>query len=109
MAKKEETIHLRLNEQLLRMARTEANKKAGGNLSGYIRQLILSQSTSTNPVIQKELQELRIEINRIGVNINQIAKNNNKGFYRKEDSKVLLENQEVIMLLFQQVMDKINR
>ena len=69
---------------------------------------MLSQSTSTNPELQKELQELRIELNRIGVNVNQIAKSNNKGFYRKEDPKQLLENQEAIMTLFQQILDKIN-
>ena len=108
MRKKDETIHLRLNESLLRMARAEADKKAGGNLSSYIRQLMLSQSTSTNPELQKELQELRIELNRIGVNVNQIAKSNNKGFYRKEDPKQLLENQEAIITLFQQILDKIN-
>ena len=108
MSKKKETIHLRLDLPLLSAARAAADKKAGGNLSSYIRQLLLSQNMKTNPALQKELQEIRHELNKIGININQIAKNNNSGLYQDSDKRLLLEKQDTIMELFQTLLMRIN-
>lgn len=52
--------------------------------SEYIR-LMISQKPNDYPEIRKLLKEAINEINHIGININQIVKNNNSTFYQKED------------------------
>ena len=108
MANKDLVVQARLNKSLLDLAQEGANRRTGGNLSEYIRLLILEQNDKSNPVVQKELQKLRMEINRIGVNINQIAKNNNNGLYLEKDKKELYDNMDEILKLFQILLSRIN-
>ena len=42
------------------------------------------------PEVRKILKELINEVNRIGININQIVFNNNAGLYSKEDKTQLI-------------------
>ena len=59
------------------------------NDSEYIR-LPISQKPNDYPEIRKILKELINEVNRIGININQIVFNNNAGLYSKEDKTQLI-------------------
>ena len=59
------------------------------NDSEYIR-LLISQKPNDYPEIRKILKELINEVNRIGININQIVFNNNAGLYSKEDKTQLI-------------------
>ena len=76
--------------KLIRMTPEEAKelaKKAessGVNESSYLRFLI-SQKPNDYPQIRQLLRELINEINHIGVNINQIVKSYNEGFYSEGD------------------------
>ena len=70
----------------------ELAKKAKGNgmnEAEYIR-LLISQKPNDYPEVQKLLKELINEINRIGININQIVFNNNSGLYSKDDKTQLI-------------------
>ena len=70
----------------------ELAKKAKGNgmnEAEYIR-LLISQKPNDYPEVQKLLKELINEINRIGININQIVFNNNAGLYSKDDKTQLI-------------------
>ena len=55
----------------------------------YIR-LLISQKPNDYPEVRKILKELINEVNRIGININQIVFNNNAGLYSKEDKTQLI-------------------
>ena len=76
--------------ELFRLSESEAQllkEKATANgmsESEYIR-LMISQKPNDYPEIRKLLKEAINEINHIGININQIVKNNNSTFYQKED------------------------
>ena len=76
--------------KLFRLSESEAQllkEKATANgmsESEYIR-LMISQKPNDYPEIRKLLKEAINEINHIGININQIVKNNNSTFYQKED------------------------
>lgn len=62
-------------------------KKAGESgmcEADYLR-LLISQKPNDYPEVRKLLKELINEVNRIGININQIVFNNNAGLYSKED------------------------
>ena len=64
-------------------------KGNGMNEAEYIR-LLISQNPNDYPEVRKLLKELINEINRIGININQIVFNNNAGLYSKDDKTQLI-------------------
>jgi hypothetical protein len=62
----------------------EKSKAAGMNEADYLR-LLISQKPNDYPEVRKLLKNLINEVNRIGININQIVFNNNSELYSKED------------------------
>lgn len=54
----------------------------------YLR-LLISQKPNDYPQVRKLLRELINEVNRIGVNINQIVFNHNAGLYSSDDKTML--------------------
>ena len=90
--KSENTIrkHFKLTEETARIL-AERSKAENMNESEYIRYLLLNQSEHPRSrELELEIMRLRNEINKIGVNINQIVKNNNSQFYRKDDKMILI-------------------
>ena len=61
----------------------------GMNEAEYIR-LLISQKPNDYPEVRKIMKELINEVNRIGININQIVFNNNSGLYSKDDKTQLI-------------------
>ncbi len=78
---------LRLMPEEAKMLAAKA-KESGMNEAEYIRFLI-SQKPRDYPEVRKLLKELINEVNRIGININQIVFNNNAGIYTKKDKEQL--------------------
>ena len=64
-------------------------KEAGLTEADYFRFLI-TQEPNDYPEIRGGLKSLINEINRIGVNINEIVYNNNSKLYRQSDKERLL-------------------
>ncbi len=60
-------------------------KLCGLTKTAYLRQLIMGKSTKARPT--QEVKELRTEVHKIGVNINQIARSVNAGIAKAEDAK----------------------
>lgn len=77
-------------KKTVRMTRTEAKglekkaKEKQMSEANYVR-FLLSQKPNDYPEIRQLIKDLINEVNHIGVNINQIVKNNNADFYRKEE------------------------
>ena len=61
----------------------------GMNEAEYIR-LLISQKPNDYPEVRNLLKELINEINRIGININQIVFNSNAQIYSKKDKEQLV-------------------
>lgn len=72
-------------------AKALAEKAAEQNMNEaeYIR-LLISQKPNDYPEVRKLLKELINEVNRIGININQIVFNSNAGLYSKDDKAQLV-------------------
>lgn len=72
-------------------AKALAEKAAEQNMNEaeYIR-LLISQKPNDYPEVRKLLKELINEVNRIGININQIVSNSNAGLYSKDDKAQLV-------------------
>lgn len=80
-------ICLRLNEKETNMLSANA-KRCGLTKTAYLRRLISSTPIRENQ--SKEIRELYLEINRIGNNINQIARSVNAGIATPEDARQAL-------------------
>lgn len=63
---------------------SEKAKEAGMKESDYFR-LLITQEPNDYPEVRQWLKALINEVNRIGVNINEIVHNNNSGLYRESD------------------------
>ena len=70
-------------------AKVLSDKAKGMNEAEYIR-LLISQKPNDYPEVRKLLKELINEINRIGININQIVFNSNAQIYSKKDKEQLV-------------------
>lgn len=96
--------HFKLTEETAKLL-AERSKAENMNESEYIRHLLLNQSE--HPIsreLELEIMRLRNEINKIGVNINQIVKNNNSRRYSENDKMDLAEDLEEIKTLLKQTM-----
>ena len=87
MQGKKIVLTFRVSEQ----ERDEIRRQAKANKmteSAYLR-LLVSQKPKDHPEVRQLLKSLINEVNHIGVNINQIVKSYNSGFYRQEDKELL--------------------
>ncbi|CUX62351.1 hypothetical protein BN3590_02722 [Clostridium sp. C105KSO15] len=67
----------------------EKARDVGMNEAEYIR-LLIRQKPIDYPEIRKLLKSLINEVNRIGININQIVFNNNSEIYSEDDKSRLV-------------------
>lgn len=66
----------------------EKSASAGMCEADYLR-LLISQKPNDYPEIRKKLKGLINEVNRIGINVNQIVYNSNADRYSKQDKERL--------------------
>ena len=77
-------LHFVLTENEYRTLQQNA-QKCGLSRSAYLRRLILNKPVKARPT--KDIQKLIGEINKIGSNVNQIARSVNAGIAKAEDAK----------------------
>ncbi|MDU4972609.1 MAG: plasmid mobilization relaxosome protein MobC [Hungatella hathewayi] len=78
---------IRLSPEELEELRRKAEEQ-GLKESQYMRMLITNRPRDY-PDLLEVMQSLTNEVNHIGININQITKNNNSGLYHESDKKRL--------------------
>ncbi len=97
--------HFKLTEETARIL-TERSKAENMNESEYIRSLLLNQSINPrSKELELEMMRLRNEINKIGVNVNQIVKNNNSHLYSEDDKIELTSELKMLKVLLQQIIE----
>ena len=85
---KEVVKHYRLTSEDAKTFADKA-KDAGLTESDYFR-LLITQEPNDYPEIREGIKSLINEVNRIGVNVNEIVYNNNSRLYRQSDKDRLL-------------------
>ena len=105
---KNKVVHIRLDEKTYNIVVADS-KRTDKNISAYIRGLILSTTVGTDPEIKRAMNDLRREINKIGVNINQIAKNTNAGSYSDTERIFLIQRQDMLLSEFRAMEKRIRR
>ncbi len=99
--------HFKLTEETARVLE-ERSKAENMNESEYIRYLLMNQPEHPRSrELELEMMRLRNEINKIGVNVNQIVKNNNSYLYKEEDKNQLKTYLEEIAVLQRTIVTKI--
>ena len=97
--------HFKLTEETAKLL-AECSKAENMNESEYIRYLILNQSENPRSrELEVEVMRLRNEINKIGVNVNQIVKNNNSHIYIEDDKIELTSELKMLKVLLQQIIE----
>ncbi len=95
--------HFKLTEETAKLL-AERSKAENMNESEYIRYLLLNQSEHPRSrELELEIMRLRNEINKIGVNVNQIVKNSNSHIYSEGDKIELKQQLNIIKDLLQQI------
>ena len=74
--------------------------------ANYMR-FLLSQKPTDYPEIRQLIRDLINEVNHIGVNVNQIVKNNNAEFYRREEKDRLFAYMKKMNRLLNEVVMKL--
>ena len=88
--------HFKLTEETAKLL-AERSKAENMNESEYIRSLLLNQlEHPRSRKLELEIMRLRNEINKIGVNINQIVKNCNSHIYSDDDKMNLIRQLDII-------------
>lgn len=86
--KKEVVRAIRLTVEQDELVKERA-KQAGMSVPDYWR-MLLSQKPKDYPEIREEVHQLINEVNRVGVNINEVVHNNNSQLYSEEDKERLI-------------------
>ena len=88
--------HFKLTEETAKLL-AERSKAESMNESEYIRYLLLNQlENPRSRELELEIMRLRNGVNKIGVNVNQIVKNNNSHIYSDSDKIELKLQLEII-------------
>ena len=82
------TKKFRLSTKDAKLLKTKA-EAAGMTESEYLR-LMISQKPNDYPEVRQLLRDLINEVNRIGININQITYNHNAELYSADDKERLI-------------------
>lgn len=97
-------------ELLEQMAEQDAETKrrsGNKNRSAYIRKCIFKTSHSARLDLKKELKDLKFQIRKIGVNINQVAAKGNSSYVTGNDIKALRESLHMVEIQFLEMIRKI--
>lgn len=99
-------------KKTLRLNREDADKlcqkakQTGMNENEYLRMLIRDKPSDV-PEIRGLLKTLINEVNHIGVNVNQIAKGSNAGYFSSGDRQQLLAYMQKLNVAVRQVVEKL--
>ncbi|MBS6521034.1 MAG: MobC family plasmid mobilization relaxosome protein [Clostridiales bacterium] len=106
--KKDIQIRFRVSERENEIIKLEEKKYK--NRSEFFRMLLEEKlPEGERRGVQTELEKIRMEVNRIGTNINQITKNNNSGLYFLQDKKNLMQELQEIKRLMGQLTEKVGK
>jgi hypothetical protein len=84
----------------------EKARSAGMTESQYLR-LMISQKPNNYPEVRQLFHDLINEVNRIGVNVNQITHNHNAELYSKEDKERLFAYMQKLNVAVAKVVDMV--
>lgn len=107
MAELTRYIPFRIEEKEYRKLKKIAEAKKYKSFSAFIRDSLLEHNGICSKAVKKQMHDLRWEINKIGVNINQAAKRINSGFGSRQDIQCMIANQEELKILLEKYLEEV--
>ena len=102
---KDKRLNFRLTSDEFEHLKKVATKFKSENLSKFIREMLLDKTGYRSAELALELYQIRREIRKIGININQATRRMNSGIGTWEDIELLLSHQQKI----DEMMDELER
>lgn len=68
-----EHLTAQITVQLTPSERDELRKRAGNNVSRYVRQRLIGRARKQDAVEPKDLRAIEVQLRRVGTNLNQLA------------------------------------
>ncbi|MGF7018767.1 putative Zn-dependent peptidase [Lachnospiraceae bacterium PF1-21] len=96
---------VRVDEETYTILKDKA--KSYDNMSDCLRSIMLADIPQKNKHVLESLLKLQYELRKIGVNVNQIAKDYNSQFYNEKDKKNLFMLLEKINELEKQIVNEV--
>lgn len=88
----------------------KCKEKRCKSLSAFVRWTLLEYHGHSSEELNRQMKKLEWEINKIGTNINQVAKRINSGYTDKQADVVeLLSNQERLIILLEEYEKKVEK
>ena len=84
----------------------EKAKQAGMNENEYLRMLIRERPADM-PEVRELIKSQINEVNHIGVNVNQIARNSNAGYFGSADKQQILAYMQKLNTAVRQMVEKL--
>lgn len=91
-----------------KMRSLDASGENYKSFSDFVREVMLSNNGYYSRMMKHQMEELRWEIHKIGVNVNQVAKKVNSGMGTPGDVRDLKSDLEKIETLLEQYERKVN-
>ena len=101
------TIHFRLGEAEKKYLERCAEED-GVDLSKFFRNILMDLTGYRSILISNQVRQLRQDIRKIGVNINQVTKKINGGYGTAADIAELLSELERVQNLFDEYKEKVD-
>ena len=102
----QETIVIRVAEEEKKRLKKNA-EQSGMKFSEYIRFVLQGCPASGHPEVVSEMQQLRVDIARIGNNINQITRAQNAYLFSTADKESLNQDMRQIQGLLAQIVENL--
>ena len=109
MAELTRYIPFRINEKEYQTLKKIAVEKKYKSFSAFIRDSLLEHNGIASKAMKKQMYELRWEVNKIGVNINQATKRINSGYGNRQDIQMMIANQAEIKILLEKYLEELEK
>ena len=107
MANLTHRVEFRLDEESYKKLQAKAKESKNRSISDFYRNSLLENNGLCSAAMKKQMRDLRWEINKIGTNINQVAKRVNSGLGSARDIEELYSYQEQLISLMEKYLEEV--
>ena len=102
-------IPFRIEEKEYEKLKQIAKEKKYKSFSAFIRDSLLEHNGIPSKAMKKQMYDLRWEVNKIGVNINQATKRINSGYGSRQDIQMMIANQAELKILLEKYLEEMEK
>ncbi len=109
MAELTRFVGVRFSQEEFDFIMEKVKQKKMKSISAFIRDSVLENNGRPSKTMKKQMYNLRWEVNKIGVNINQATKRINSGFGSRQDIQIMIANQAELKILLEKYLEEMEK